>query len=230
MTGDSTSAFGFLGDVIFKWIPNVLTVIFESIQNTGTEASAPISDSLARPLSASDFPRFLEQISTPGVYDSLVQGWHTFVLFALLFSVPFLAVSVYCLTRVFLLRRHEERMFLASQQPIVARDIPKTQLRWGRILEQARSGNEHSWRLAILEADIMLNDLLDVNGYKGETMAEKMKQVDRDDFNSIGAAWEAHNLRNKIVHEGETHALSARDVRRVIGLYERIFREFHYIG
>ncbi len=230
MTGDSTSAFGFLGDVIFKWIPNVLTVIFESIQNTGAEASAPISDSLARPLSASDFPRFLEQISTPGVYDSLVQGWHTFVLFALLFSVPFLAVSVYCLTRVFLLRRHEERMFLASQQPIVARDIPKTQLRWSRILEQARSGNEHSWRLAILEADIMLSNLLDVNGYKGETMAEKMKQVDRADFNSIDAAWEAHNLRNKIAHGGEAHELSAREIRRVIGLYERIFREFHYIG
>ena len=218
MTGDSTSAFGFLGDVIFKWIPNVLTVIFESIQNTGAEASAPISDSLARPLSASDFPRFLEQISTPGVYDSLVQGWHTFVLFALLFSVPFLAVSVYCLTRVFLLRRHEERMFLASQQPIVARDIPKTQLRWGRILEQARSGNEHSWRLAILEADIMLSNLLDVNGYKGETMAEKMKQVDRADFNSIDAAWEAHNLRNKIAHGGEAHELSAREIRRLLSV------------
>jgi len=230
MSGDSTSAIGFLSDVIFKWVPNVLTIIFESIQNTGTEVPTPISDSLARPLNASDFPRFLEQISAPGVYDAFVQGWHTFVLLSILFSLPFLAVSVYCLTRVFLLRRHEERMFLASQQPIVARDIPKTQLRWSRILEQARSGNEHSWRLAILEADIMLSNLLDVNGYKGETMAEKMKQVDRADFNSIDAAWEAHNLRNKIAHGGEAHELSAREIRRVIGLYERIFREFHYIG
>jgi len=120
-------------------------------------------------------------------------------------------------------------MFQASQQPIVAQDIPKTQLRWSRILEQVRSGNEHNWRLAILEADIMLNELLDVQGYKGETMAEKMKQVDRADFNSIDAAWEAHNLRNRIAHEGETRALSAREVRRVISLYEKIFREFHYI-
>ena len=39
--------------------------------------------------------------------------------------------------------------------------MPRTQLRWNGILEEANSDDERKWRLAILEADIMLNELLE---------------------------------------------------------------------
>src|SRR3989338_4732588 len=105
-------------------------------------------------------------------------------------------------------------------------DVDKTRLRWDRVVEQASADSEHGWRLAILEADIMLNELLDLEGYRGETMADKMKQVDRARFNTIDYAWEAHKIRNQVAHEGAAFPLSAREVRRVIGLYESVFREF----
>ena len=91
------------------------------------------------------------------------------------------------------------------------------------------AGTPESWRLAILEADIMLNELLDLQGYKGETMADKMKQADRANFNTIDAAWEAHKVRNRIAHEGEGHEISAREARRVIDLYERVLKEFRIV-
>src|SRR3989344_3486923 len=222
------SALQFLSDVVFSWVPNVIATVSNSIEQ-GTGTSTPVWGPLARPISASSFPGFLEQVSTPGVYDSLVEGWYGFVLFSLAFSFPFLAVAAYTLVRVFLLRRHERRMLHAAQHPVAARDVPKSQLRWGRILEQARGSTEHGWRLAILEADIMLSELLDMQGYKGETMADKMKQVDRASFNTIDAAWEAHKVRNRVAHEGAAHALDQREVRRVISLYEKVFREFGYI-
>ena len=75
----------------------------------------------------------------------------------------------------------------------------------------------------------MLNELLDVQGYRGETMADKMKQADRATFRSIDAAWEAHGLRNKVAHQGSALLLNAREARRVIGLYEQVFREFKII-
>ena len=230
MFGESSaSALGFLGEVIFKWMPSILTVMFESVQQPTTGVAATMPSPLIRPLSTSDFSRFLENASTFGVYDSLVEGWQTYTIFSPVFSIPFLIVIIYCLVRVFLLRQHEARMLRVAQKPVAAQNVPKTLLRWNRILEQTRSDNEHNWRLAILEADIMLNELLDVRGYKGETMADKMKQVDRADFNSIDAAWEAHKMRNRIVHEGTGHALSSRETRRVIELYEQVFREFGYI-
>jgi hypothetical protein len=226
--GTVASALRFFGDVLFMWVPSVVTTVSNSIEQ-GAGTTTPGWGSLTRPISATGFPAFLERVSAPGVYDSLVEGWYVYVLLSFAFSLPFLAVGVYCLIRVFLLRRHERRMLLTAQHPVTARDVPKAQLRWSRILEQSRGGTEHGWRLAILEADIMLSELLDMQGYKGETMADKMKQVDRANFNSIDAAWAAHKVRNRVAHEGIAHALDQREVRRVISLYERVFREFGYI-
>ena len=127
------------------------------------------------------------------------------------------------------MRQIERRRFESAQQTVAARDLPKSQLRWNRVREQAGSDSEQSHRLAILEADIMLNELLDVLGYKGETMADKMRGVDRINFNTIDLAWEAHKIRNKIAHQGAIHSISAREARRVVALYERVFKEFHFI-
>jgi len=118
---------------------------------------------------------------------------------------------------------------LPAQRSIAKEDTPRTHLRWGKVLEQANSDSEQHWRLAILEADIMLNELLDLKGYKGETMADKLKQVERADFNSIDDAWEAHKIRNTIAHEGASFQITSREVRRIIGLYEKVFREFKVI-
>jgi len=145
-----------------------------------------------------------------------------------LLSIPFLAVVIYCWLRILQIRRRERLTFRAAQRTVVSQDIPRTQLRWNRVVDQANSSNPESWRLAILEADIMLNELLDLQGYKGETIADKMKQVDRHKFNSIESAWEAHKIRNRIAHEGGL-TLTPREVRSAITLYERVFREFRYL-
>ena len=78
-------------------------------------------------------------------------------------------------------------------------------------------------------ADIMLNELLDTLGYRGETMADKMKTVEKGDFKTISMAWEAHLMRNAIAHQGLMKELNEREARRIIGLYEQVFREFRFI-
>ena len=75
----------------------------------------------------------------------------------------------------------------------------------------------------------MLNELLDVLGYRGETMADKMKQVDPAKFNGINLAWEAHRVRNALAHQGSMQELNAREARRVIELFEAVFREFRFV-
>jgi len=221
-TGALPGAFWFLGELLFKWVP--ATVI--SVLNTSPSSSFA---NLREPVSVWDVPTLLAQASGPAGFDAITKGWFVFSLITLIASIPFLAIIVYCGTRIFQIRRRENLEFRAAQRTIVAKDIPRTQLRWNRVLEQSASSNPESWRLAILEADIMLSELLDLQGYRGETIADKMKQVDRANFNSIDAAWEAHKIRNAIAHEGTAHVLSSREVRRVISLYERAFREFRYI-
>ena len=222
LIGSFPGAFWFLGEIIFKWVPATVIAILN------TSPTSPFAN-LQEPVAAWDVPRLLAQASGAQGFENLLKGWYVYSVVVLLLSIPFLAVAVYSTIRVIQIRRREALGFRAAQRTVVSQDIPQTQLRWNRILEQANSSNPESWRVAILEADIMLNQLLDLQGYKGETIADKMKQVDRAQFNSIDDAWEAHKIRNRIAHEGDSLSLTSREVRNVITLYERAFREFHYL-
>src|SRR3989338_7210346 len=89
--------------------------------------------------------------------------------------------------------------------------------------------NENDWKLAVIEADSMLFDLLTQMGFKGENMGDKLKEANQSNFRSLNLAWEVHNIRNKIAHEGSSFELSLHEAKRVIALYEQIFQEFGYI-
>ncbi|MDO8561926.1 MAG: hypothetical protein Q7S05_03810 [bacterium] len=216
--------FWYVGEISFKLVPGTVA----SITGTDVSGTGPIPAGLtpiADPVTTNSIISFLEKTSSPERYNSLVSGWGAFVSTSMVISLLLMAVIIYCSVRIRQVRHMERMKFEAAAHPVAAKDVPRTQLRWNRIMEQARSENEQSWRLAILEADIMLNELLDMKGYKGDTMADKMKQIDKADFNTIDDAWDAHKVRNRIAHDGSAHQLNDHETRRVISLYEHVFKE-----
>lgn len=104
-----------------------------------------------------------------------------------------------------------------------------TALRWEKIVKRLETEKESEWRLAILEADILLDEMVTNMGYQGDSLGEKLKGIEKSDFTTLNAAWEAHAVRNKIAHEGASFVLTEREAKRVIGLYEEVFKEFQYI-
>jgi hypothetical protein len=105
----------------------------------------------------------------------------------------------------------------------------KKNRRWERVIMHLNSTNPNDWKFAILEAEIILDELLDVMGYRGETMSDKLKKIEPSDFSTLDLAWEAHKVRNTIAHEGSDYVMTEREARRVIGLYQSVFEEFNYI-
>ena len=101
--------------------------------------------------------------------------------------------------------------------------------RWDDILRHMASMNSSEWRMAILEADILLYEMLDQMGYQGDTIAEKLKVIEPSDFNNIDAAWRAHKVRNAISHEGASYELSYQQAQNTIELYRKVFQEFYFI-
>lgn len=101
--------------------------------------------------------------------------------------------------------------------------------RWKSVIELINSENARDWKLAILEADILLGELLDTLGYRGESIGEQLKAADRSDFLTLDKAWEAHKIRNSIAHEGEDFLITHREAQRIIRLYEDVFLEFEYV-
>lgn len=101
--------------------------------------------------------------------------------------------------------------------------------KWIKVVDHVNSPNAGDWRLAILEADILLEEVLDKMGYKSQTVGEKLKSIERSDLDTLDNAWEAHKIRNAIAHQGSNFNLNQKEARRVIALYESVFKETFYI-
>jgi len=99
---------------------------------------------------------------------------------------------------------------------------------WDRVMMHVESYNESEWRLAVIEADIMLSELLNTMDLQGDSIGEKLKGVEKSDFTTLDLAWEAHKVRNQIAHD-PAFVLTQREAKRVVGLFEAVFKEFSFI-
>ncbi|HRY31048.1 MAG TPA: hypothetical protein P5328_01515 [Candidatus Paceibacterota bacterium] len=121
---------------------------------------------------------------------------------------------------------------LAAALP-TGNDAPRTEnvndKRWTHIQSLINSHSVNDWKQAIIEADIILFEMLEKMGYKGESIGDKLKKVERSDFLTVESAWEAHKIRNRVAHKGSDYILSRDEAERAIKLYEEVFREFYFI-
>jgi len=157
---------------------------------------------------------------------SLLLEIFTYIQYIVILLSPLLIIAiVYLYKKLSVLRMAEAKLFYTEETGPTGYNNPQ----WERILNHIESINENDWRLAILEADIMLNTLLDNMGLPGDTIADKLKMVEKSDFVTIDNAWEAHKVRNQIAHEGATFIINQHEVRRVIGLYQTVFEEFRIV-
>jgi len=126
--------------------------------------------------------------------------------------------------------------YVETKEAIAHYDPPKdrgtnghSDKRWQSVQSRLASHSEGDWRLAIIEADIILDEMLQRMGYHGEGIGEKLKNAEKSDFTTLDLAWEAHKIRNRIAHDGPSFHLTHEEARRVIGLFEKVFQEFYFI-
>lgn len=164
-----------------------------------------------------------------GVVDSLEPIGFWFKIFALLISTACVAGIFHIRAKLIDLGRAEKKYYFPEGASDVT-DIEKhVDSRWDRVVSHADSDNPNDWKIAILEADIILGDLLDHLGYQGDSIGAKLKQIEKSDFLTLDAAWEAHKVRNAIAHEGGQFLINQREVLRVLELYKEVFDEFYYV-
>jgi len=145
-------------------------------------------------------------------------------------SLFFLTGIIYSLIRLTQIKKEiNEKYRPPAAAPISFVPTAVVNPRWQRVLDHVNSENPNDWRLAILEADIILEEMLQKMGYRGESVGDKLKTIEASDFTSIDAAWEAHKVRNMIVHQGSDFLITGREAKRVVDLYRQVFEEFRYI-
>lgn len=95
---------------------------------------------------------------------------------------------------------------LSKTPPTKRKQLDKQMVsrKWNKIKDTAAAPND-SARLAVIEADKLLDYVLKARGYRGEAMGDRLKEAGSD-FSHLDDVWEAHKLRNKLVHETEYEA------------------------
>ena len=181
--------------------------------------------------------------STSSTYnEGFFSFWHNFAYYAINFYAKFIIFSFFVsIALAIIVSIYYRRVWnirdkiilkilpVQGEEKITGKEKPMTNPKWELVGKHIDSVNQSDWKLAILEADIMLNDLLDSLQLPGDSIGEKLKSIEKSSFNTIEQAWEAHKIRNSIAHEGSDFLITEREARRVIGLYKEVFEEFEMI-
>lgn len=160
-------------------------------------------------------------------YMGLLAFWNTLTFFATIVTLMLLTFFLYSAFRLYTIRKADDEFY--KNAVIMPRDPEVEELsRWKKIEALFYSGGESNWRQAIIEADIMLDEMLTVQGYRGDTVGDKLKSVEPADFTTLQYAWAAHKIRNNIAHQGQNFVLTEREAKQAMHWYERVFDEFHF--
>ena len=160
------------------------------------------------------------------IYDFILSN--LFYNLMLLLALFFLAVVVYSFWKLYEIHKQERAALLVitrSEVPLRSTANP----RWEHVLAHIASDDPHRWPLAIIEADIILDEMTQKMGLRGENLGERLKSAQRSNFFTLDLAWEGHKVRNQIAHEGANFKLTRREAKRIVELYREVFHEFGYV-
>lgn len=124
---------------------------------------------------------------------------------------------------------HRKRIFHLVDL-VVREEVPEIRKnKWDEIQKKIDSENISDWKMAIIEADSLIDEIVKSIGYKGEDLGERLKSIEPSDFDNLQNVWEAHKVRNRIVHEGDKFIITKEEVKEVIEKYSKALKELKYI-
>ena len=96
--------------------------------------------------------------------------------------------------------------------------------RWTEIIKKFETGTNDGIRVAIIEADSLVDEALKQLSFKGEHFADRLEKLDRNEFKTLNRVWNAHRVRNDLVHT-PGFFVGAHDAKAVLDNYEAFLRE-----
>lgn len=162
-----------------------------------------------------------------GIFGVLSVVWSVFTILAYIIAIVLLSLYVYASVRknvyeelLTQILRDEEQLYSEKY-----RGTPRSS-RLSDVFTHAASDRPNDWKLAIIEADIILDETLKQQGYAGNSLGERLKSISPNQLSTLNDAWEAHKVRNRIAHDGADFVLTQRVAQETIAQYQRVFAEF----
>jgi hypothetical protein len=161
---------------------------------------------------------------SPSLQEKLLPIKIVFILFGLFFSIG----TIYFLLTTSWLRRilSQDLIEVLTYRPYWAKDITR---KWKRAQKRLETDLESEYKLAVIEADSMLNDALQKNGYPGESLGERLEKVSKETLPTLNQIREVHKIRNSVVHDPD-YKLTLREAKRALDIYENALHDLEAFG
>lgn len=101
---------------------------------------------------------------------------------------------------------------------------------WTKLRTDARTTPPTSYTIAIMNADALIDGLLQEIGFTGHDVAERFGRLNTFGLRQgvVNGIFRAHKIRNQIAHT-PNFSINAKDAEKVLDLYEAFLREVKLI-
>ncbi len=156
--------------------------------------------------------------------------WNIFVFLAFILALLFLFLYIYATTKKKIITDLMAEELRQRETAFARTGTARTSsVQFVAMKERVGSDNPSDWKLAIIEADILLEETLRERGFPGNSIGERLRNITPANLTSVDDAWEAHKVRNQIAHAGADFVLTQKLANETMMRYERVFNELGII-
>lgn len=147
-------------------------------------------------------------------------------IISVILSAFFLITTVYIIrkTNYFEIKR-EQFLNILGGKYLSRRRVLKA---WAQIRRRLLSPQQNDWKLAILESDHVLNEILKMSGYLGTRLEDKLLLITPTQLSNIEDIKRAHEVRHKIAND-PTFPITQKDAEDLVNIYKVAFKELNLI-
>ena len=99
---------------------------------------------------------------------------------------------------------------------------------WNKITKRLSTGLESESKMAIVEADDLLDASLRRMGFAGQTLEEKLSKLTSATVGNLDDVYAAHKIRNNIVHNPD-YRLSQDEAKVTMDAYQKAFNSLQIL-
>jgi len=166
------------------------------------------------------------------LYDQIYNFLNTanFDAIVLILKITSLLVSTFLMWLIIVLVKRSDATWWLRERAFASEFAygKSTNEQWDAIIKRLKKGDEANLKMAVIEADNLMDNILKRMGLPGADMAERLKQIKPEEVASVNKIWATHDIRNKIVHQSNFH-LTQEEAEKAVGNIEEVLRELEYL-
>lgn len=144
---------------------------------------------------------------------------------SVIFSALFLWGTVHIISATNYVNIKKEQFLEPLGKDYVSRR--RSLIAWKNIRKRLNSADQSAWKLAILESDHILNEILKMSGYLG-TLSDQLKILTEAQLKNLVAIERAHEISDKIKND-PSFVVTQDEAGEAIAAYEQSFKDLNLI-